>query len=144
MTSRFLAKVLYTAQMENGDFKRKIEHLVFEALTYTDCEAAIYKYMESVTRAEFTIMKIDRFQVESYFITPLDCSEAPFFLAKTERVNLDDITIKERILIQCNSIEQARQVAEDVASSNGAYKAIIKSIVETKITDYIHAEADQD
>lgn len=144
MTSRFLAKVLYTAQMENGDFRRKIEHLVFEALTYTDCEAAIYKYMESVTRAEFTIMKIDRFQVESYFITPLDCSEAPFFLAKTERVNLDDVTIKERILIQCNSIEQARQVAEDVASSNGAYKAIIKSIVETKITDYIYAETDQD
>lgn len=144
MTSRFLAKVLYTAQRHDGAFERKIEQLVFEALTYTDCEAMIYKYMEGVTRSEFTILKIDRFQIETYCITPLDCSEAPFFLAKTERVNLDDVTIKERILIQTNSIEQARQVAEDVTSNNGANHVLIKSIVETKITDYIHAEPDQD
>ena len=144
MTPRFLAKVLYTAQKDNGAFERKIEQLVFEASTYTDCEAAVYKYMESVTRAEFTIMKIDRFQIETYCVTPLDSIDAPFFLAKTERVNLDDITIKERILIQCNSIEHARQVAEDVASSNGAYNVLVKSIVETKITDYIYADPDQD
>lgn len=149
MTSRFLAKVLYTAQLPNGAFERKIEQLVFEALTYTDCEAAVYKYMESVTRAEFTIMKIDRFQVDTYWASPQDVSKAPFFLpktfflAKTERVNLDDVTIKERILITCNSIEGARQVAEDVASSNGAYQVLIKSIVETKITDYIYAEPDE-
>ena len=144
MTSRFLAKVLYTAQLPNGAFERKVEHLVFEALTYTDCEAAIYKYMESVTRAEFAIVKIDRFQVETYCVTPLDSIDAPFFLAKTERVNLDDVTIKERILIQCNSIEHARQVAEDIASNNGAYDATIRSIVETKITNYIYAYPDQD
>ena len=143
MTSRFLAKVLYTAQKDNGAFERKIEQLVFEASTYTDCEAAVYKYMESVTRAEFTIMKIDRFQVDTYCVTPQDCKEAPFFLAKTERVNLDDVTIKERILIQCSLMEQARQVAEDVASSNGAYNVLVKSIVETKITDYIYAEPDK-
>lgn len=142
MTSRFLAKVLYTAQKDNGAFERKVEHLVFEALTYTDCEAAVYKYMESVTRAGFTIMKIDRFQVD-YFEENAD-TESPFFLVKTERLNLDDMLIKERLLIQSVSIDEARKVAEEVALSNGDYQVLIKSIVETKITDYIHADHDQD
>ena len=143
MTSRFLAKVLYTAQKDNGAFERKIEQLVFEASTYTDCEAAVYKYMESVTRAEFTIMKIDRFQVDRSSTSNelADWTEFPFFLVKTEYLNVDDILIKEKLLIQESSIEQARKVALEMSSN---CNTLIKSIVETKITDYIYAEADQD
>ena len=144
MTSRFLAKVLYTAQNDKGDFQRKVEHLVFEALTYTDCEASIYKYMESVTRAEFTIVKIDRFAIDGHVLTALrDADQDPFFLVKTERISLDDVLIKEKLLIQSVSIDEARKVAEEVASNNGVYHTLIKSIVETKITDYIYAEADE-
>lgn len=144
MTSRFLAKVLYTAQMENGDFKRKIEHLVFEALTYTDCEAAIYKYMESVTRAEFTIMKIDRFQISEFYTTDR-FMESPFFLVKTEWTSVEDFEVKEKLLIQCESIDGARKVVENLAEKNlNVNTCTIKSIVETKITDYIYAETDQD
>lgn len=144
MTSRFLAKVLYTAQKENGDFKRQVEHLVFEALTYTDCEAMIYKYMESVTRAEFTIMKIDRFQVSNFYAADID-TECPFFLVKTEWVSVEDFEVKEKLLVQCESIDSARIVVENLAKDNISVNyCTIKSIVETKITDYIHAETDQD
>ena len=140
MTSRFLAKVLYTAQMENGDFKRKIEHLVFEALTYTDCEAMIYKYMESVTRAEFTIMKIDRFAIDGFqSIIENTNSDMHYFLIKGEMIGVDGNEIKEKLLIQSDSMETAKKAAE-----KDAHDYTIKSIVETKITDYIYAEADQD
>lgn len=144
MTSRFLAKVLYTAQMENGDFKRKIEHLVFEALTYTDCEAMIYKYMESVTRAEFTIMKIDRFAIDKLIM-----GKEPnlYFLVKQEWDSVDGQTIKEKILIAAKFIEDAKTLlsldnTNNVLGTNQL--PVIRSIVETKITDYIYAETDQD
>lgn len=144
MTSRFLAKVLYTAQMENGDFRRKIEHLVFEALTYTDCEAMIYKYMESVTRAEFTIMKIDRFAIDKLIM-----GKEPniYFLIKQEWDSMDGPPIKEKILIAAKFIEDAKTLLSLDNGDNilGANQLpVIKSIVETKITDYIYAETDQD
>ena len=143
MTSRFLAKVLYTAQRHDGAFERKIEQLVFEALTYTDCEAMIYKYMESVTRAEFTIMKIDRFQISSFYAADIS-TEAPFFLVKTEWVSVEDFEVKEKLLVQCESIDSARIVVENLAKDNISVKyCTIKSIVETKITDYIYAEPDE-
>lgn len=144
MTSRFLAKVLYTAQLPNGAFERKIEHLVFEALTYTDCEAMIYKYMESVTRAEFTIMKIDRFQVDKLIM-----GKEPniYFLIKQEWDSVDGQPIKEKILIAAKFIEEAKTLLalDNTASIIGNVQLpTIKSIVETKITDYIYAETDQD
>lgn len=143
MTSRFLAKVLYTAQLDSGAFQRKIEQLVFEASTYTDCEAAVYKYMESVTRAEFTIMKIDRFQVDKLI---MGAEPNIYFLIKQEWDSVDGPPIKERILIAAKFIEEAKTLlALDNSENNlaGGQLPTIKSIVETKITDYIHAEADE-
>ena len=144
MTSRFLAKVLYTAQTENGAFKRKVEQFVFEALTYTDCEAMIYKYMESVTRAEFTIMKIDRFAIDKLIM-----GKEPnlYFLVKQEWDSVDGQTIKEKILIAAKFIEEAKTLlsldnSDNVLGTNQL--PVIRSIVETKITDYIYAEPDQD
>lgn len=143
MTSRFLAKVLYTAQKDNGAFQRKIEQLVFEASTYTDCEAAVYKYMESVTRAEFTIMKIDRFQVD-YSNTSNELMDFPFFLVKTEYKSVDNIDVKEKLLIQCESIDEAKKIVQELDKIRFRVNdCTIKSIVETKITDYIYAEADE-
>jgi len=144
MTSRFLAKVLYTAQRHDGAFERKIEQLVFEALTYTDCEAAIYKYMESVTRSEFTIMKIDRFAIDKLIM-----GKEPniYFLIKQEWDSVDGPPIKEKILIAAKFIEEAKTIlsldnSDNILGTNQL--PVIKSIVETKITDYIYAEADQD
>lgn len=144
MTSRFLAKVLYTAQRHDGAFERKIEHLVFEALTYTDCEAMIYKYMESVTRAEFTIMKIDRFAIDKLIM-----GKEPnlYFLVKQEWDSVDGQTIKEKILIAAKFIEEAKTLlsldnGDNILGTNQL--PVIRSIVETKITDYIYAETDQD
>lgn len=143
MTSRFLAKVLYTAQKDNGAFERKIEQLVFEASTYTDCEAAVYKYMESVTRAGFTIMKIDRFQVD-YSNTSNELMDFPFFLVKTEYKSVDNIDVKEKLLIQCESIDEAKKIVQELDKIRFRVNdCTIKSIVETKITDYIYAEADE-
>lgn len=144
MTSRFLAKVLYTAQLPNGAFERKIEQLVFEALTYTDCEAMIYKYMEGVTRAEFTIMKIDRFAIDKLIM-----GKEPnlYFLVKQEWDGVDGQTIKEKILIAAKFIEDAKTLLSLDNTNNilGTNQSpVIRSIVETKITDYIYAEADQD
>ena len=143
MTSRFLAKVLYTAQRHNGAFERKIEQLVFEALTYTDCEAMIYKYMESVTRAEFTIMKIDRFQID-YSSTSNELQGFPFFLVKTEFTSVDNIEVKEKLLVQCESIDDAKRYVQELDKTRLRVNACtIKSIVETKITDYIYAEPNE-
>lgn len=143
MTSRFLAKVLYTAQLPNGAFERKVEHLVFEALTYTDCEAAIYKYMESVTRAEFTIVKIDRFAIDKLIM-----GKEPnlFFLIKQEWDSVDGPPIKEKILIAAKFIEDAKTLlALDNTSSivGNIQLPVIRSIAETKITDYIYAYPDE-
>lgn len=132
MKQRFLVKVKYTKQLDNGAFKRVSELYLFDAESYTDCEAQVYEHLASVIRGEFIIMKMDRF----------DCDEfigegEKFFIVKQTYTDVDDREIKMKLLVADNMIEGAKtRVALFNYEINYTILPEVKSIVETKILDY--------
>lgn len=132
MKQRFLVKVKYTKQLDNGAFKRVSESYLFDAESYTDCEAQVYEHLASLIRGEFIIMKMDRF----------DCNEfigqgERFFIVKQVYTDVDDREIKIKLLVAGNMIEDAKlRVALLNSSINFTTFPQIKSIVETQILDY--------
>ena len=132
MKQRFLVKVKYTKQLDNGAFKRVSESYLFDAESYTDCEAQVYEHLASLIRGEFIIMKMDRF----------DCNEfmgqgERFFIVKQVYTDVDDREIKTKLLVADDMIEGAKvRVALFNNSINFTTLPQIKSIVETQILDY--------
>lgn len=139
MKQRFLVKVKYTKQFDNGTFKRVSESYLFDAESYTDCEARVYEHLASLIRGEFIIMKMDRF----------DCNEfigqgERFFIVKQVYTDVDDREIKIKLLVADDMIEGAKvRVALFNDSISFTTLPQIKSIVETQILDYFTTQEDE-
>lgn len=139
MKQRFLVKVKYTKQFDNGTFKRVSESYLFDAESYTDCEAQVYEHLASLIRGEFIIMKMDRF----------DCNEfigqgERFFIVKQVYTDVDDKEIKIKLLVADDMIEGAKvRVALFNDSISFTTLPQIKSIVETQILDYFTTQEDE-
>lgn len=139
MKQRFLVKVKYTKQLDNGTFKRVSESYLFDAESYTDCEAQVYEHLASLIRGEFIIMKMDRF----------DCSDfigegERFFIVKQVYTDVDDREIKIKLLVADDMIEGAKvRVALFNDSISFTTLPQIKSIVETQILDYFTTQEDE-
>lgn len=132
MKQRFLVKVKYTKQLDNGTFKRVSELYLFDAESYTDCEAQVYEHLASVIRGEFIIMKMDRFDCEEF----IDNGKK-FFIVKQTYTDIDDREIKMKLLVASDNIEEARTSAA-LYSIAIKYTTLpdVNSIVETKILEY--------
>jgi hypothetical protein len=135
MKQRFLVKVKYTKQLDNGAFKRVSELYLFDAESYTDCEAQVYEHLASVIRGEFIIMKMDRF----------DCDEfigegEKFFIVKQTYTDIDDREIKIKLLVASDNIEDAKTITVYYNGVRYMETQKVKSIVETKILEYFHNE----
>lgn len=113
MKQRFLVKVKYTKQFDNGTFKRVSESYLFDAESYTDCEAQVYEHLASLIRGE------------------------RFFIVKQVYTDVDDREIKIKLLVADDMIEGAKvRVALFNESISFTTLPQIKSIVETQILDY--------
>lgn len=138
MKQRFLVKVKYTKQLDNGAFKRVSELYLFDAESYTDCEAQVYEHLASVIRGEFIIMKMDRF----------DCDEfigegEKFFIVKQTYTDVDDREIKMKLLVASDNIEITRNMVIGYNVAFLSNEPEVKSIVETKILDYFQIVQDE-
>lgn len=139
MKQRFLVKVKYTKQFDNGAFKRVSESYLFDAESYTDCEAQVYEHLARLIRGEFIIMKMDRF----------DCNDfigqgERFFIVKQVYTDVDDREIKTKLLVADDMIEGAKvRVALFNNSISFTTLPQIKSIVETQILDYFTTQEDE-
>lgn len=139
MKQLFLVKVFYTKQLENGKLKRVIEPYLFDGLTFTDCEANVYEHLSSVISSEFTIVKMDKFNVDNIIFDKEEVFDK-FFLIKQEFIGLEDNLIKEKVLVNADSIIQAEVLVTKDVESLGSFKPEIKSISETKILEYFQTE----
>ena len=139
MKQRFLVKVKYTKQLDNGAFKRVSESYLFDAESYTDCEAQVYEHLASLIRGEFIIMKMDRFECNEFI-----GQGEKFFIVKQTYTDIDDREIKMKLLVAHNMIEGAKT---SVALFNDVINYMtlpeIKSIVETQILDYFTKKEDE-
>jgi hypothetical protein len=139
MKQLFLVKVFYTKQLDNGKFKRVIEPYLFDGLTFTDCEANVYQHLSSIISSEFTIIKMDKFNVDNIIFDKERVFDK-FFLVKQEFVGLEDNLIKEKVLVNADSIVQAEFLVTENSEGWSNSKPEIKSISETKILEYFQNE----
>ena len=70
MNNYFTVKVKYTAQQENGTFKRVTEPYLLAAMTFGDAENRIYKELGEIIRGEFQVVAITRTELHDVFSTP--------------------------------------------------------------------------
>lgn len=139
---RFLAKVKYTKQLDNGAFKRVTEQYLFDALTFTDAEASVYEHLAMQIKGEFIIVKLDRFEVDG--ILAYEEKKDKFFLARFEYETVDDVTIKVKTLINDNTIEGAKtRLSLFLHEQFSPNIPTLKSIAETKIIDYFQQQEDE-
>ena len=140
MKQLFLVKVSYTKQSENGKSKRVVEPYLFDGHTFTDCESNVYEHLGSVIRGgEFTIMKIDKFNVDDIVFNREDVFDK-FFLVKQEYIGLEDSLIKEKVLVNAPSIVDAELFVRHYNKILDTFHPEIKSISETKILEYFQTE----
>ena len=67
MNNYFTVKVKYTAQQENGTFKRVTEPYLLAAMTFSDAETRIYEELGDVIRGEFNIVAIAKTELHDIF-----------------------------------------------------------------------------
>jgi len=139
MKKLFLVKVTYTKQLENGKFKRVVEPYLFDGHTFTECEANVYEHLGSVIRGEFSIIKMDKFNVDNIIFDNEEVFDK-FFLVKQEFLGLEDNLIKEKVLVNAPSIIQAEVLVTQDSEGWSNSKPEIKSISETKILEYFKSE----
>jgi len=142
MKQLFLVKVTYTKQLDNGKFKRVVEPYLFDGITFTDCEANVYEHLGSVIRGEFSIIKMDKFNVDNIIFDNEEVFDK-FFLVKQEFLGLEDNLIKEKVLVNAPSIIQAEVLVTKDNEGWSNSKPEIKSIYETKILEYFKSETKQ-
>lgn len=140
MKQLFLTKVKYTKQLESGTFKRVTESYLFDAQSYTDCEASVYEQLAEQILGEFIITKIDRFECSNVIGSLI---EGKYFLVK-QTYNDIDITgreIKMKLLINSDTMEQAKEILQEF--NDGEFienEPLVKSIVETNILEYFQVQ----
>ena len=139
MKQLFLVKVSYTKQLENGKLKRVVEPYIFDGHTFTDCEANVYEHLGSLIRGEFTIIKIDKFNVDGVVFDQKEVFDK-FFLVKQEFLGVEDNLIKEKVLVNAPSIVKAELFVTQHNERFNDVNPEIKSISETKILDYFQSE----
>ncbi len=67
MNNWFTVKVKYTKQLENGTFKRVVEHYLLAGTTFTDAETRIYEELGTIIRGEFNVTDISRTDIHDIF-----------------------------------------------------------------------------
>lgn len=142
MKQRFLVKVKYTKQFDNGTFKRVSESYLFDAESYTDCEAQVYEHLANLIRGEFIIMKMDRFDCDEVILNPTSEGEL-FFIGKFSYFDMDERELKAKVLIKAGSINEASASLDECIDQYTLTTGIAKSIVETQILDYFTTQEDE-
>jgi hypothetical protein len=67
MNDWMLAKLKYTAMLENGTFKRVTRPYLFAAMSFSDCESRVYEELGSTIRGEFSVVSITRQDIHDIF-----------------------------------------------------------------------------
>jgi hypothetical protein len=137
MNNRFLSKVKYTKQLENGTFKRVSELYLFDAQTFTDSEARIYEELGSVIRGEFIVSNIGRYTVEDIFF--FDDSDVYWRLKiqyETSDVDSDrQQKVTKYFLVTARTPEEASdRLRSELSTLMVSFE--IKSVIETAIVEY--------
>lgn len=136
----FIATVKYDKIQENGAVKPVKEQYIFDAMSYTECEARVIEELTPCISGEFTIASIKRSRISEIFSPESD----KFYLAKIGFVTLDEKTAQEK-----RSVTQVLVGEPDFQSAFGTLLQEMRntvsdweivSIAESPILEYFPAK----
>lgn len=141
---KFISKVKYTKQMENGTFKRVTEPYLVDAVSFTDCEAIMYERLGEIIKGNFSVESIVKEEVEEIII---DENYDVFFKAKVSMLISDEDSNNPKkdtkiFYLTAESTKHAAIIMENVIGTS-VVDSVLKSVTETGIVEY-YAKEDND
>lgn len=136
MNEWMLAKLKYTAQDENGSFKRVTKPFLFAAMSFTDAETRVYEELGTTIRGEFQVVSIARQDIHDIFHYE-DCDVwykgVISFIGNSEEGEKAK-KVKQNLLVSATSVKDAdSKLKESLSGMMVDYE--IESITVTPIEE---------
>lgn len=101
--------VIYDKVQENGMVKKTTERNLFDALSFTECEARTIEEMTPYISGEFTVKAVRKTKISEIFF---DETAHKFYLVCVAFITIDEKTAAEKrslsqILVQANNFDAA-------------------------------------
>jgi Domain of unknown function (DUF4494) len=140
MATWFLAKISFQQADEKGNNKAITQSYLFDAVSYTDCEARVTAYV-APENPDFTIIGLTKMKLHEVFF--VENNAETWFKCKVQYIVFDEKTQKEKqvpflFLLNANDIKQC--YGELVEKLGGVQDYLITDINVTKILDVIPYE----
>lgn len=102
--------VTFDRMQENGTVKRVTEKNLFDAISFTECEARTVEEIAPFISGEYTVKAVKKTKISEVFFDPL--AEDRFYLVNVAFINLDEKSGAEKrivtqILVQATDFDCA-------------------------------------
>ena len=137
--------VTFDKMMENGTVKKVTEKNLFDALSFTECEARTIEELTPYISGEFTVKAVKKTKISEIFFN--DTADK-FYLVNVAFINLDEKTGVEKqsitqILVQANDFDGALAAFKEGMKQTMADWEI-KSVAETPYMGVYPLNLDKD
>lgn len=138
----FIATVKYDKMQENGQVKPVKEQYMFDALSYTECEARVFEELTPYISGEFTIADIKKPRVSELF--NVNSESDKWYKAKVAFITFDEKTNAAKksistMLIRADDFGEAcDKLIEGMHGTVADWDLV--SVGETPILDYFPAK----
>lgn len=134
----FIATAKYNKIQENGAIKTVKEQYIFDALSYTECEARVIEELTPLISGEFAIDAIKKTRIAELFNVTSDADK--WYKVKVAFIILDEKTAQEKksvstILVRADNFGEAyKRFNEGMKGTIADFEIV--AISETPILDY--------
>lgn len=138
----FIATVKYDKIQENGAVKTVKEQYMFDAVSYTECEARVIEELTPYISGEFTIDAIKKARISELF--SVESESDKWYKVKVAFITLDEKTAQEKksvitILVRADDFGEAyERFMEGMRTTMADFEIV--SISETQILDFFPAK----
>lgn len=145
--SYFESKIRREGVTEEGTPCKVNELYVVQAVSFTDCEVSITKYLSSLFGGEFEVLTESHAPFGEIIFSDVE-NEDKFYKFKVAFIMLDERSGKQKkqkvsYLVQGSTIDSAKKNLDEVMSQ-GMSDYSVESIHETAIVDVVNAETQAD
>ena len=134
----YIALITYSSINEKGNETKTKEHILFDALSYTEAEKRAYEYIENNDCGEGKVENITKKKIDDVILDP---TAGFFFMCKVVYADFDENTGKEKnatmnILVEADSLQKSiKKTTESLSEMVVPYE--FKSVTESPILEYI-------
>ena len=140
VSNYFESKVRIEKMQEDGTTAKINEMFVIDAMSFSEVEARVIKYVTMYNSGEFEVLTEVRAKYKEIFFSDKDAEEK-YYRAQVSFITLDEKSGREKrskntYLVQGSSIESARKNIDEVMAGS-MVDYVIESLAESAVVDII-------